>query len=90
MGALAIGVLFSEVTPGHCLLTPPPIQNQTSERRPGDQPSPSRPAFTWEGWEAEMGLELWLDLDQQWSVIVFLEGGPLPRPKCGLLPNTQK
>ena len=38
----------------------------------------------------EMELELWLDLDQQWSVIVFLEGGPLPRPKCGLLPNTQK
>ena len=36
-----------------------------------------------------MGLEL-LDLDQRWSVIVFLERGLLPRPKCGLLPNTQK
>ena len=38
----------------------------------------------------DMGLELWLDLDQPWSVIVLLEGTPLPRPKSGLLSNTQK
>ena len=38
----------------------------------------------------EMGLELWFDLDQQWSVIVLQEGGPLPGPESGLLSNTRK